>query len=270
MSGEGSNGKTGKAGVAAVVGAVVLIGGWTVYSRTRANSTSTTFIDAPNKVTSQTVEIPNSTPPSPALKTDTNAPPATEPAPKPDAPPAVEDIVVHVTGAVKKPGVYHLPVGSRGEDALTQAGGVTKDANVDALNLAAKLEDGSQLYVPTRKEEPKALAQKEYEAGNAPVVVSATPEPSKPAHGAAKPAAHSAHSSGSSAKLTDPSQGMVNINKAGEEELQRLPGIGPAMAARVIAYRQESGGFQTPEDLMNVKGIAEKKFAKLKPLVKVK
>lgn len=62
---------------------------------------------------------------------------------------------------------------------------------------------------------------------------------------------------------------MVNINTASADELQKLPGIGPAMAGRIIAYRQESP-FQTPEDLMQVTGIGEKKFAKMKPFVKVK
>ena len=190
--------------------------------------------------------------------------------------PVVKDIVVPITGAVKSPGVYRLPIGARGKDAVEKAGGVLKGANSAALNLAAKLEDGSQLYIPTRKEEPQSLAEKEYLAGNLPIVLPTKSVESKVPNApiSTKPSKSNANgergSRSGSGKLTDPSQGMVNINKAGDEELQKLPGIGPAMAGRVIAYRQESGGFQTPEDLMQVSGIGEKKFAKMKPFVKVK
>jgi competence protein ComEA len=266
-----SSGANGKAGMAAVVGLAAVIVGGSVYARWRASSTPPTFIEAPKTTAPLPTQPPSQSLTQPTAETQASKPIETNTVPKLNTQPAAEEIVVHVTGAVKKPGVLHLPVGSRVMDALTQAGGATKNANTDALNLASKLEDGSQIYVPTRKEEPKALAQKEYETGNTPVVTPAKPEPSKFTPSAAKPSSSSSGSSGrNSAKLTDPSQGTVNINKAGEEELQRLPGVGPSTAAKIAAFRQESGNFQTAEDLMEVSGIGPKKFAKMKPFVRVK
>ncbi len=261
-----------KAGLAALVGAIVTIGGCSVY-RSQAGHAGITFQDAPKTTATkpapvQTTQPMPPTPDEPTIKETLDI--------KPAVPAPVEEIVVHVTGAVKKPGVIHLPVGSRGMDAVTAAGGLKSDANPNALNLAAKLEDGSQLYFPTLKEEPKSPAQKEYLAGNAPIVVPEKPVENKSPKtaSAAKPGktAASSHSSGGrggSAKLTNPSQGMININTASADDLQKLPGIGPAMAARILTYRQESH-FQTPEDLMQISGIGEKKFAKMKPFVKVK
>ena len=179
-------------------------------------------------------------------------------------------IAVHVTGAVKKPGVYHLPMDARHEDALKAAGGAKPEANLDALNLAARVEDGVQLYFPTRQEQPKGMAQAAYDAGEAAVVSVA-----KPATKTTAPAAKSAEPSSSrtrrsSGKLTTPGQGFVNINTADAQTLQKLPNIGPAMAERILAFRKEIGKFQAPEDLLQVSGIGEKKFAKMKPFVRVK
>ena len=174
------------------------------------------------------------------------------------------EIVVHVAGAVRKPGVYHLPLGARGEDALKAAGGPTANANTDAINLAARLEDGNQLYFPTRDEQP---------SGGAPSTPASKGAASSSPKASGRASAHSSRNSGGSdkpGKLTDPSQGKVNINTASADELQRLPGIGPAMAERILAYRQENHGFQRAEDLMQVSGIGSKKFAKLQPFVRVK
>lgn len=266
-----------KVGVAAVVGLIVVIGGGTTFYQSRASSSGIIFQEAPI-TTSRTAALsaPQNSLAEPPKVIDTSAYVAETPEKATTPEPIAERIVVHITGAVKQRGIVSLPVGSRGMDAVTAAGGLTKDANPNALNLAAKLEDGSQLYIPTQKEEPKSPAEKEYLAGNAPVVLPEKPTESKapktttgakPSKSAAKGERGSRSGSG---KLTDPSQGMININKAGDEELQRLPGIGPAMAGRIIAYRQESGSFQTPEDLMQVSGIGEKKFARMKPFVKVK
>jgi competence protein ComEA len=192
------------------------------------------------------------------------------PAPNPIA---ANDIVVHVTGAVQKPGVYHLPISARGEDALKAAGGPTADANTDALNLAAHLEDGTQLHFPTRKEQPEIYAQSAVPS-SPPSVVKTNPAATiarsgrkpKTGDGAGRTGSRSAKSD----KLTDPSQGQVNVNTANAETLQRLPGIGPSMAERILEYRKTSGGFQAPEDLMNVSGIGEKKFAKMRVFVRVR
>jgi competence protein ComEA len=168
-----------------------------------------------------------------------------------DEPPA--EVVVHVVGAVRRPGVYRFPPSARGEDALKAAGGATEKANTDAINLAAKLEDGQQLYVPS-KEEPISIENREGRK---------TAALENAGGGNRKP-------SSDSGKLTTPGQGSVNINTASLEELQRLPGVGPSTAQKIIAYRKETGGFTAPEQLMDVSGIGEKKFAKMKPFVRVR
>ena len=193
------------------------------------------------------------------------------PAPAPSVAPTAE-IVVHITGAVRKPGVYHLPPGARGDDALKAAGGPTEGAAPDALNLAAHLEDGSQIHVPTRKEQaassappsPDAFIKKE-------TGVAAKPEKTAGKPVAQRSAAHSGHANrGGGGKLKADSGVTININTADAQTLQKLPGIGPAMADRILDYRKSNGGFKNPEELMEVSGIGPKKYAKMEPLVRVK
>jgi len=171
-----------------------------------------------------------------------------------------DEVVVHVAGAVEKPGIYRLPPGSRVVDALKAAGGAKPTANPDAINLAARLEDGTQLYVPTRKEQPVERAEPPPTA--AAYYARPSPKPSS--------ATASSRSASKSGKLTTPGEGTVNINTASAEELQRLPGIGPTTAARIIEFRQSNGPFSDPEQLMDVSGIGEKKFEKMKPFVRVR
>lgn len=171
------------------------------------------------------------------------------------APPSAE-VVVHVAGAVKKPGVYHLAVTARAEDALKAAGGATADAYLDAINLAAHVDDGQQMYVPNKKEQS---------AGGAPQPAAAVGSGKR----AMKPGGKAGTSSRGN-KLTSPGQGTVNLNTASAEELQRLPGVGPAMAARILDYRKTNGGFQQVEQLMDVSGIGAKKFEKMKGFVRVR
>lgn len=177
------------------------------------------------------------------------------------------EVVVHVAGAVKKPGVYHLKPGARGEDALKAAGGPTADANTDAINLAAKLDDGTQLYFPTRQEQPTGGASSE--TIPAPLKAKTSKKSGEAVLSLARSSGRNRSGSDKPAKLSDPSQGTVNINTATAEELQRLPGVGPAMAARILAYRQQNHGFKRVEDLLEISGIGDKKFAKLQPFVRV-
>lgn len=178
--------------------------------------------------------------------------------------PARQDVVVHVVGAVRSPGVYHLKPGARGEDALHAAGGPRSAANLAAVNLAAPLADGTQLYFPTRREAPVDH------------VVDAGPRPepgAPPSAGLSYVPTRGGSASGragKSAKLTDPSEGTVNINAASAEELQRLPGIGPSMAQRVLAYRKENGAFHAIDDLRSVGGIGDRKIEKLRPFVRLR
>jgi competence protein ComEA len=158
-------------------------------------------------------------------------------------------IVVHVTGAVARSGVYQLPPGSRTVDAVEAAGGAAPGANTDALNMAAPVADGDQVVVPRR----------------AAVSVGAPPSRSPEAY-----AASNAASGSQSAKLTTPGEGTVNINTASSDELQRLPGIGPAMAARILTHRKAIGRFTAVEQLMDVGGIGEKKLGHMKPFVRLR
>jgi len=146
-------------------------------------------------------------------------------------------VVVHVAGAVREPGVYHFTPGARAEDAVRAAGGTTGDAVPSAVNLAAPLQDGQQLYLPTRDE---------LEAGTAPAVVSGADTPHAP------------------------SGQTLDINSASETELQELPGIGPALSARIVEFRNANGPFASLDELDAVSGIGPALMAQLKPLVRIR
>ncbi|HSO27508.1 MAG TPA: ComEA family DNA-binding protein [Anaerolineales bacterium] len=146
---------------------------------------------------------------------------------------------VHVTGAVQNPGVYEFASGSRIQDALTAAVALPQ-ADIQALNLAAFLSDGQQLVIPEVK-----------------------PTPSRPV---LPVSGHSAEPT-SSGILTP--QGLININTAPADTLELLSGIGPVMAARIVAYRAEIGGFKTIEEIMDVSGIGPATFEKLKDQITV-
>ena len=178
----------------------------------------------------------------------------TEAAPSPPAPPTPTpkpEIVVHVTGSVKSPGVYYLSTDARVHEAIEKAGGVTDRADLHSLNLAAKIRDGQQIDVPeirqvpdVKQNAPISSAAQEDTVLTAPDL-SVTPQPS-----VRKPA---------------PSDGArININTATSQELQTLRGVGPALARRIIEYRQTSGGFSTVDDLTNVKGIGEETLGKIR------
>lgn len=154
------------------------------------------------------------------------------------ATPTPAPYLVHVTGAVLNPGAYEFMPGSRIRDALAAAG-ASPQADVQALNLAAFLEDGQRLTVPA---------------------IAPTQKPGQPA--ATAPAAP---------LVEQPAQAslLININTASQAELELLPGIGPVMAARVIEYRDENGGFEKIEDLLDVSGIGPATFERIKNLITV-
>lgn len=149
-------------------------------------------------------------------------------------------IAVYVSGAVNKPGVVTLPAGSRAVDAVNACGGVLPTADPDKINMAQELKDGEQLRVPER----------------------AQVAPVSDASGTAGTAGSAASANG--ATPANSAGGLVNINTASEQELDTLPGIGPAMAKRIIEYRTTEGGFKKLEDIKNIKGIGDAKFNKLK------
>lgn len=155
--------------------------------------------------------------------------------------PLKEVWVVYVTGAVNKPGIYRIPSGSRVYQALDAAGGFAPDADREAVNLAAMLQDGSHIKFPAKGE--PAPQQNIL--------------PSAPASG-----------TGSSAG-TDRSGHLININTAIKEDLEKLPGVGPKTAQLIINYREKNGAYKRKEDLLQIKGIGPAKYDAVKNLVTV-
>jgi competence protein ComEA len=159
-----------------------------------------------------------------------------------------EEIVVHVTGAVEKSGVYRLPAGARVNDALEKAG-LKAEADIDSLNLAAPLVDGQKIIVPLKQENTGVGSP-----GTGPGGPFSTGPPKSMAGGD---------------KPTPGGGSLININTADQAALDSLPGIGPALAQRIIQYREKNGPYKVPEDIKNVSGIGEKRFENLKDLITV-
>lgn len=204
--------------VFAVIG-VAFAGWWLV--RTPPEPT-----EAALPIASTASSAPAGTPGAPATPPATSTPPAsTEPS----------EVVVHVTGAVHEPGVYQLPPGSRVHDAVLQAGGFTRRADTSALNLAAAVGDGSQVYVPAPGEE-------------IPAAVTPVPAPGAPADS-------SASGDGEVGEAGEAGDAPVNVNTADQSQLETLPGIGPVTAEAIIEHRESAGGFTTVDELEDVRGI---------------
>jgi competence protein ComEA len=153
----------------------------------------------------------------------------------PRSTPAARLLVVDVAGEVRRPGVYRVPSGSRVEAAVQSAGGVTRRGESAAVNLAMPLHDGQQVVVPRR--------------GSGSMAVSAP-------GAAAGPAAPGA----------PPSQ-PISLSTATVEQLDTLDGIGPTLAGRIVAYREGHGGFRSVDELRQVDGIGDKRFASLSKAV---
>lgn len=149
-----------------------------------------------------------------------------------------ETVFVYVCGAVNIPGVYELEKGSRIYQAVLLAGGTREDAAAEFVNQAQLVEDGAQIYIPSREEAAQGIP------GGATGVL----DP------------------GTDAAEND---GKVNLNTASEEELKTLSGIGDTRAERILEYRETNGGFGTIEELMKVEGIKEGVFDKIKDRITV-
>jgi competence protein ComEA len=186
--------------------------------------------------------------------------PSSVPAPNPVAssivplsPPALPTtaspvrIVVHAAGAITNPGVYVFDGGARVADLVSSAGGPTSDADIDRLNLAAPLNDGTRVYIPFRGKE-------------VPATVGVDGAPSAPSPGGP--------STPGSPGNTTPT-GKLNLNTATAEQLDALPGVGPATAAAIIEHRTKIGRFRSITQLLDVPGIGEAKLAALRTRVSV-
>ena len=163
-------------------------------------------------------------------------------------------IRVQVSGAVLEPGIYDLPADSRAEAAIAAAGGLTEAADTERVNMVRKLRDGMLLQVPALKAGggKKATQRDAGASGNA---ANAYGKNAADKHGASKVSAQG-------------SAGRVRINSASASELQSLPGVGPALAQRIIAERSR-GRFASAEDLLRVSGIGKAKLEKMRAYVEV-
>ncbi|MDX6540985.1 MAG: competence protein ComEA [Gaiellales bacterium] len=168
--------------------------------------------------------LPSSSAPAPQLAPALPAGAGGSPAP---GVPERGPVVVDVVGAVRHPGVYRLPAGSRARDAVRRAGGARKRADLEAVNLAVLLADGEQVRVPLRA-----------------------------------PAGAPAGRPGGAAPA-----GIVHLNSSSPQELDALDGIGPSLADRIVAYRVAHGGFRSLDELDEVSGIGPKRLESLRPLL---
>jgi competence protein ComEA len=154
-------------------------------------------------------------------------------------------VTAHAAGQVAAPGVYSVPAGSRVADLVTAAGGLLSEADLDRLNLAAKVVDGTRVYIPRKGESPPS---------EAPV---GTPG------GATGDAGTGAGSPGATPA------GPVDLNTATAAQLDTLPGVGPATANAIITYRTRNGRFKSVTELLEVPGIGPAKLEAIRPLVMV-
>ena len=158
-------------------------------------------------------------------------------------PEPVPVLKVYVAGAVLSPDVYELPAGARLKQALDAAGGPTGDADLVAVNLARRVQDEGYYFIPRAGETPPPVAS-----------ALTSPDPEKPSE--------------TPGREPDAS-GLIDLNTASVEELDRLPGIGPAKAQAIVAYREGNGGFKSVEDITSVSGIGPATYQKIKDLVTV-
>nr|MBQ8251902.1 helix-hairpin-helix domain-containing protein [Lachnospiraceae bacterium] len=158
-----------------------------------------------------------------------------------DLPVAADTIYVQVTGAVRAPGVYELPAGSRVFEAVQKAGGMTDDAAGESVNQAVEVSDGDMIVLYTRQEWEQRSTQQTGGAG------------------------------GDSGSIQGQQQadGRVDINTADVTQLCTIPGIGETRARSIITYREQNGAFEAVEDIMKVSGIKDGLFQKIKDKIKV-
>jgi competence protein ComEA len=145
-------------------------------------------------------------------------------------------IYVDVSGEVKSPGVYKVDKDSRIFEAIDQAGGLTQKADTTGINQAELVKDGQKILVPSK-----------VQAGSTSSASSGIQQGSSTGNG----------------------NDLISINSAGSSDLQRIPGVGPVMAEKIISYREENGGFKALDDLKNVSGIGDKTFAKMKKMIRL-
>ena len=155
-------------------------------------------------------------------------------------------VIIHITGSVKNPGIVKLKEGSRIEDTIESAGGLTENADITKVNLAYVVEDGIKIKIPSSSEEDIGDEDIIDSKSGDNIIIEENTVPS------------------------NNSTQTININKATEKEFETLPGIGPSLASKIIEYRNQNGKFESIEDIKNVNGIGDNKYEKIKDLITVK
>ena len=156
-------------------------------------------------------------------------------------------IVIHITGAVQKEGVYELEENSRIADCIQKAGGLTEEANTNNINLAYIVQDGMKLHIPKKSENNNEIKD------NTDMYISS----------------ENSNIDNAKEEIKSSKTTKININTASQTELETLPGIGESTAVKIINYRNENGKFSNIEDIKKVNGIGESKYSKIKNLIKV-
>ena len=157
----------------------------------------------------------------------------------------MEDIiVVHVSGAIKSPGVVKLKQGARIEDAIEKAGGLKDNADISNVNLAYVLEDGVKIIIPEKGDDGQTVDIVSSSVGDEIILKFNSNEEEK--------------------------KTKVNINKASQSDLESLSGVGPSLASKIIDYRNNNGKFSNIEDIKNVSGIGDNKFEAIKDYICIK
>ncbi|MDD6153955.1 MAG: helix-hairpin-helix domain-containing protein [Eubacteriales bacterium] len=154
-------------------------------------------------------------------------------------------IYVDVDGAVKNPGVYKVKYGSRVFQVIEKAGGLTKKADTSYINQADKVKDGQKITVGVKGGGLSGQT------------------------GSGSGQAGSSGAAGASGSGQAAETGLININSAGSDELQKIPGVGPSTAEKIINYRKTNGPFSKKEDIKNVSGIGDKTYEKMKDMITV-
>lgn len=154
-----------------------------------------------------------------------------------------KNIKIHISGETNYNGILELPEGSRIDDAIKKAGGVTQNADINKINLAYELSDGQKLNIPS-----KIVGA---DASVCPRIITNENEEGI-------------------IEDIDKKDEKININKATQTQLETLPGVGPSLALKIIKYREQNGKFNNIEELKNVSGVGENKYEELKELIKIK
>nr|WP_309696366.1 helix-hairpin-helix domain-containing protein [Armatimonas sp.] len=224
-----------RTGLTVAVGTLALFGAGSTLYRSRAAPLQPTVF-----------------PPTPQAA---SAPPTTITSPKPTPQAPSRSVLVYVSGAVVRPGIYSLPPGQRLYHAIQKAGGFKSGAQQDALNLAAYLQDADQIHVPLHSTTATSVPSAVPHLGGARVL------------GKAQSTSPTARPESASSKFHNPGDGKIKLSSATLEDLQKLPGVGPSTAQSILDYRKANGGFKELEELKEVRGIGEKKFAKMQPFL---